>query len=459
MLQHKSAAPGESAISAHSILRLKGANQVFSESILILFIFVRLAQHLAETHLSNLNYEYYNDPKNLNRAKSALGLSQEDLDKSIAYANERLRFSRFTQTLTLSAFFVFLFAGGFGLIETSSLAMAEILGLSDSKGLGQVTIGLLFFAQVGLLSTLWSLPFSWHQTFVIEEKFGFNKTTRAVFIADLWKSLLMSVVLGGLILTLLLWIMGTMGDQWWVFAWVMLTALSLVIAWIYPTLLAPLFNKFSPLPPGELMDKIHALAAKVGFTTNGLFVMNASLRSSHGNAYFTGVFGKKRIVLFDTLIEAMTPEEVTAVLAHELGHFKLHHVRWGLLRGLAVTGVMFYALSLALPLESFYQAFHLQGVSDYGALFVFSLWYGPLAFLLQPLSTYLSRKNEFAADAFAKAQLGGNAEALGRALLKLREKSSSLPIYHPTYSMVYHSHPPMIERLQAMGFGPKEERQ
>jgi STE24 endopeptidase len=207
------------------------------------------------------------------------------------------------------------------------------------------------------------------------------------------------------------------------------------------------------------MDKIHALAAKVGFTTNGLFVMNASLRSSHGNAYFTGVFGKKRIVLFDTLIEAMTPEEVTAVLAHELGHFKLHHVRWGLLRGLAVTGVMFYALSLALPLESFYQAFHLQGVSDYGALFVFSLWYGPLAFLLQPLSTYLSRKNEFAADAFAKAQLGGNAEALGRALLKLREKSSSLPIYHPTYSMVYHSHPPMIERLQAMGFGPKEERQ
>jgi STE24 endopeptidase len=233
-----------------------------------------------------------------------------------------------------------------------------------------------------------------------------------------------------------------------------MSSFSILTAWLYPTFLAPLFNKFKPLEDGELKTKIFDLAERVKFNATGLSVMDASVRSSHGNAYFTGVFGKKRIVLFDTLIEALNVKEVVAVLAHELGHFKLHHVRWMLIRSIAMTGFTFFLLSLALPLEQFYAAFKLQGVSNYGALVVFSLWFGLIDFVLSPIETYLSRRNEFAADAFALSHIEDKNE-LAHALLKLREKSHSMPISHPWFSGFYYSHPPMMERLQAMGFGGK----
>src|SRR5262249_37338360 len=159
---------------------------------------------------------------------------------------------------------------------------------------------------------------------------------------------------------------------WWLYAWVAVTIFSLLTMWVYPTFLAPIFNKFTPLEDGDLKNQINTLAQKIGFNAGGISVMNASIRSSHGNAYFTGVFGKKKIVLFDTLIQAMTPSQVTAVLAHELGHFKLNHVRWSLIRNTVMTGIMFYAFALCLPLETFYHAFHLSGVSYYGAFITFS---------------------------------------------------------------------------------------
>ena len=198
----------------------------------------------------------------------------------------------------------------------------------------------------------------------------------------------------------MLWLMERMGPSWWLWAWGVTTAFSLFAAWIYPTVLAPLFNKFTPLPDGELKDAILDLARRTGFRAGGISVMDASRRTAHGNAYFTGVFGQKRIVLFDTLLEAMGPREVVAVLAHELGHFKLHHVRWGMARGIATSGLVFYALSLCLPLEAFYSAFSLEKTA-YGALAVFGLWFGLVSFLLQPLENALSRRHEFAADAFA----------------------------------------------------------
>jgi STE24 endopeptidase len=230
-----------------------------------------------------------------------------------------------------------------------------------------------------------------------------------------------------------------------------MSAFSILTAWLYPTLLAPLFNKFSPVQDQDLLKRIEALASKVGFRTAGISVMDASKRSSHGNAYFTGVFGKKSIVLFDTLVSAMAAPEVVAVLAHELGHFKLHHVRWGLVRGILMTGVVFFILSRCLPMGEFYRAFGLNGVSNYAALIVFSLWFGLLDFVLQPLSNTISRRNEFAADRFAKEHTGGASE-LGSALLKLRETSSGMPISHPAFSAVYHSHPPLLERLVALGY-------
>ena len=250
-------------------------------------------------------------------------------------------------------------------------------------------------------------------------------------------------------LAAVLWLMERMGPSWWLWAWGVTTAFSLFAAWIYPTVLAPLFNKFTPLPDGELKDAILDLARRTGFRAGGISVMDASRRTAHGNAYFTGVFGQKRIVLFDTLLEAMGPREVVAVLAHELGHFKLHHVRWGMARGIATSGLVFYALSLCLPLEAFYSAFSLEKTA-YGALAVFGLWFGLVSFLLQPLENALSRRHEFAADAFA-LRSGATAAELGTALRKLSEKSRHLPVTHPLYSRVYHSHPPLLERLRAMG--------
>jgi STE24 endopeptidase len=301
---------------------------------------------------------------------------------------------------------------------------------------------------------LFSLPFSLYSTFVIEEKHGFNRQTVRGFFLDQLKGLALGAALGTPILAAILAIMEKGGPSWWLWAWAAASAFSLFTAWIYPTLLAPLFIKYTPLPAGELRDGIVALAARIGFRTGGVFVMDASRRSAHGNAYFTGLFRQKRIVLFDTLLEAMGAREVVAVLAHELGHFKLHHVRWALVRGLLTTGLLFFLLGRCLPLTAFYAAFGLERTS-YGALAVFGTWFSLVSFVLQPIGSALSRRHEFAADAFAIAS-GAAPTDLAEALLKLREKNRVLPISHPLYSRVYHSHPPLLERLAAMGVhGPE----
>jgi STE24 endopeptidase len=312
-----------------------------------------------------------------------------------------------------------------------------------------IATGLVFFALLATLSTLFELPFDLYATFRIEEKHGFNRQTLGGFFLDRLKGTAIAVVLGGPVLAAVLWLMEQMGPSWWLWAWGLTTAFSLFAAWIYPTVLAPLFNKFTPLPDGELKDAILDLARSTAFRAGGISVMDASRRTAHGNAYFTGVFGQKRIVLFDTLLEAMGPREVVAVLAHELGHFKLHHVRWGMARGIATSGLVFYVLSLCLPLGAFYEAFAVERTA-YGALAVFGPWFGLVSFLMQPLENAFSRRHEFAADSFALRN-GAKAAELGDALRKLSEKSRNLPVTHPLYSRFYHSHPPLVERLRAMG--------
>ena len=251
------------------------------------------------------------------------------------------------------------------------------------------------------------------------------------------------------LLFLVLTVMENMGETWWLWTWLLLSGFSLFISFLYPSFIAPIFNKFEPLPDGELKDKLNNLATKVEFKTSGLYVMDASKRSSHGNAYFTGVFGKKRIVLFDNLVKDLNADELVAVLAHELGHFKLHHIRYSLVRGFFLTGLLFYLLSLCLPLSSFYEAFFLSGVSSYGALVVFSLWYEILGFFITPVFSAISRKNEFAADNFAKNVMQSASE-LRQALLKLRKSNAAVPMSHPLFSQIYHSHPPLYERLKEL---------
>lgn len=409
--------------------------------VLIVFIALRIVQQIIESSLAFLNMRYVENPAHQTEARTVLSLTSESLTKSLAYARDRYRFGQFSAWIELTYTLVFIALGGFGWAERVAT------GLTTQPLLQ----GLIVFAVLGLLSFAAGLPFSYYHTFGIEERHGFNRQTQKGFWLDQIKGILLGAVLGGLILALLLWIMNRMGSSWWWIAWIAFFGFSLATAWLYPVVLAPLFNKFSPLDEGDLKTEIFRLAQKIEFQAEGISIMDASTRSSHGNAYFTGVFGKKRIVLFDTLVKSMSLKEIVAVLAHELGHFKLHHVRWGLVRSFFTTGLMFYILSLCLPLTEFYTSFGFAGVSSYGALIVFALWFGLIGFLMQPFSSMISRRHEFQADAFALKSIEDQ-RALGDALLKLRETSHSMPITHPWYSAFYHSHPPLLERLKAMNY-------
>ena len=401
-----------------------------------------MLQHLIEEWLARLNHGYALDPARLGAAAGRLGIPGEQLPAAVAYAEDRYRFGRVVSRVGLGLSLGFIVIGGLG--------WAERLAQSLAGRAGTIAVGLVFFAALGLLGTLADLPFEAWQTFIIEQRHGFNRQTPRGFVLDRLKGTALGVALGAPLLAALFWSIEATGRWWWVVAWALLSGFSLLTAWLYPTLLAPLFNRFTPLPAGELGDAIARLAERVGFKSRGVAVMDASRRSTHGNAYFTGVFGARRIVLFDTLLEGLTVPEIVAVLAHELGHLKLRHVAWALARSLLTSGALFFLASLLLPVAAFYRAFALSGPSAYAALVVFGLWFGLIGFLLQPLGNSLSRRNERAADAFAAEQCGGGSD-LVRALLKLRERSRGLPLSHPLYSLVYHSHPPLLERLEALG--------
>lgn len=421
--------------------------------LLTLFVLLRLAQQTAETALAVVNRRYSVAPARLAEAARVLRIPGDEVAKAVAYSGDRYRFGLVSGWVEVAVGLLFLALGGLGWADGLAREATRASGsASFAVGVGPIAAGLLFFGLLGLLSAALSLPFDLYQTFQIEQRHGFNRQTLGGFLLDRLKGLAIAIGLGGPLLAVLLWIIGRMGPSWWLWAWAATTAFSLFAAWIYPSVLAPLFNRFTPLPEGELRDAILALAARVGFRTGGLFVMDASRRTAHGNAYFTGLFGQKRIVLFDTLVEAMGTREVVAVLAHELGHFKLHHVRQALARSVLTSGALFFVLSLCLTLGAFYAAFGLER-TPWGALVVFGLWFGLAGFLLQPLENAISRRHEFAADVFA-LRSGSTAQELGEALLALREKSRLLPLTHPLYARFFHSHPPLLERLRAMGSLP-----
>lgn len=411
--------------------------------LLALFLALRLAQQAAEHALAVVDRRYASDRDRLAEAGRILRIPPAEMERALAYARDRRAFALVSEWADVAVGLTLLAAGALGTVDAWARAIAS------SVGGGDLGTGLAFFGILGAAATVFGLPFGLYHTFVIEERHGFNRQTLAGFFADLAKGVALSVALGGPLLAALLSIMEGMGAGWWIWAWAVTSAFGLLTAWIYPALLAPLFNRFTPLPEGELRDRILSLAARIGFRAGGLLVMDASRRTAHGNAYFTGLFRQKRIVLFDTLLEALAPGEVVAVLAHELGHFELHHVRSRLLRSTLATGALFFGIALCLPLRVFYEAFALAP-SSHAGLLVFGLWFGLLAFLAQPVGSALSRREEFAADAFA-VRSDIPATELAEALLKLREKSRVLPVSHPIYSWVYHSHPPLLERLRALG--------
>lgn len=310
---------------------------------------------------------------------------------------------------------------------------------------GAYTHSLALFASLAMASFLVELPFSLQRTFRIEARFGFNKTTPRLWLADLLKTALLSAAIGAPVLLAVLWLMEAMGTHWWFYVWLFWMGFNLLVLMLYPTVIAPLFNKFSPLQDDGLKTRIEALLARCGFTSAGLFVMDGSKRSSHGNAYFTGFGAAKRIVFFDTLIERLSPPEVEAVLAHELGHYKHGHIKKRIAL-LAVISLAFLWLLGQLSAASwFYTGLGMPYQGTAVALILFSLALPVFTFPLGPLTSALSRKHEYEADAYAASQT--QASDLVTALVKLYRDNAATLTPDPLHSLYYDSHPPASARI------------
>ena len=346
--------------------------------------------------------------------------------------------------------------GGFGrkeLIISTVLLLLWTLGgglqwldtLWDGAGLTELYKGTAVIISFMLISSLIDMPASLYRAFVIEEKFGFNKLTIKTFLVDLFKGSLLSIVIGVPLIMLILWLMNTAGSLWWVYAWLAITAFSVIMMWAYPKFIAPIFNKFTPLEEGEVLDKITNLLERNGFNSEGVFMMDGSRRSSHGNAYFTG-FGKtKRIVFFDTLLKQLSPTQIEAVLAHELGHFKHKHVLKGMLVSMTMTLVGFGVLAFLMQQQWFYTQLGVENESTYMALLLFILVSPVFTFFIGPIMSWWSRKHEFEADAFAAKE--SSAEELISALVGLYKKNAGTLTPDPVYSAFYDSHPPASIRI------------
>ncbi len=307
-------------------------------------------------------------------------------------------------------------------------------------GLGPILTGVISIMAILFVMSILSIPLSLYRTFGIEARFGFNKMTPGLFFTDTIKGWLVALVLALPLLAAILWIMNAAGTYWWAYAWVVWVAFSLAITWAYPAFIAPLFNKFSELSDDLLITRIEALLKRCDFKSKGFFVMDGSRRSSHGNAYFTGVGNNKRIVFFDTLIKTLEPVEVEAVLAHELGHFRKNHIRsrliWGFVSGLIGLAILGFLKDQAW----FYSALGVSAPSSHMALLLFTLVIPVFTFFLTPVSTYFSRKHEFEADEYAFEQ--SDASALITALGKLYKENSSTLVPDELHSKFYDSHPP-----------------
>ena len=305
--------------------------------------------------------------------------------------------------------------------------------------------GVVVIFSILIISTLLELPVAMYRTFVIEQRFGFNRTTAGVFISDQFKHLLVLLILGVPLATLVLWLMQDANPLWWLYVWAVWMGFSLLMLWAWPAFIAPLFNKFAPLDDLELKQRIEDLLSRCGFQSNGVFVMDGSKRSSHGNAYFSGLGTNKRIVFFDTLLKSLNSEEVEAVLAHELGHFKRRHIQKRIISMaiLSLAGLAILAWLINLP--EFYSGLGVSEASTYMALILFIMVSPVFSLYLQPLMAYFSRKHEFEADDYAAQQ--SNAAVLIQALVKLYEENASTLTPDPIYSAFHDSHPPAPVRV------------
>jgi len=380
----------------------------------------------------------------LNLKSAATGLplefvgifDEEAYRKSGEYLGATTRLSLVASAVDLFFLLFFWFSGGFNLLDQ----------FLRGYGFNPIVNGVLYIAILLVLQSLIDLPFSIYKTFVIEEKFGFNKTTPTVFVTDLLKTLLLAALLGTPLLAGVLWFFETTGSLAWLWAWCGVTIVSLLLQYIAPTWIMPLFNKFVPLEEGELKHAIMEYAGTVHFPLSGLYVLDGSKRSAKANAFFTGFGKRKRIALFDTLISAHPVQELVAVLAHEIGHFKKKHIIINMVLSFLNLGVLFFLLSLFMNNRSLFDAFFMKDLSVYGSLLFFLLLYTPVEWVLSIVMQALSRKHEYEADAYAVSSYTHGA-SLSEALKKLSRNNLSNLTPHPLYVFLNYSHPPVLQRI------------
>jgi STE24 endopeptidase len=365
-------------------------------------------------------------------AAFAESIPLEAHQKAADYTLARLRLGRVAAPARAALLVAFTLGGG----------LAALARFWDQ---GTLLAGVAFVLSALFLAELCLLPFAIYRTFVLEERFGFNRTTVALFLSDLLKQALLSVLLGGPLVFGALWLIGNGGALWWAWLWAGWIGVSLFFAWAYPVLIAPFFFKFTPLGDAELLQRIQDLLQRTGFSSSGIFVMDGSRRSSHANAYFTGLGRRKRIVLFDSLCQVLAPPEIESVLAHELGHFKLRHLWWRLGAGAAMGLLGIVVFQLLVDRAWFYTGLGVDNVATHVGLILF-LWVAPLfTFPLRPLLSAWSRRHEYAADAFAAQHSDG--QAMISALVKMYEHNAATLTPDPIHSAFHDSHPPAPLRI------------
>ncbi|MBP7112111.1 MAG: M48 family metallopeptidase [Nitrosomonas sp.] len=404
----------------------------------LVFLIALALTTLTQIWLATRHIRHIRAHQNTVPEKFSSQINLADHQKAADYTCAKTRTGYPGVALQVALLLIFTLGGGLSALNSSWANW-----LSDPLAHGMALIISTF-----LLMGIAEVPLSYYRTFVIEEQYGFNKMTRTMFFTDLIKQSLLGLLLGAPLLFCVLWLMEKMGENWWLYAWLAWIAFNLVVLAIYPTWIAPLFNKFTPLEDAALKTRIEQLMNKCGFTASGLFVMDGSRRSNHGNAYFTG-FGKtKRIVFFDTLLSRLNPGEIEAVLAHELGHFKHHHVVKRIITSFAMSLAFLWMLGYLMGQHWFYEGLGVSNAavpSTAVALTLFFLVMPVFTFLLHPLSSIYSRKHEFEADAYAAKN--SSADDLIHALVKLYQDNAATLTPDPLHSAFYDSHPPAAIRV------------
>ena len=403
-----------------------------------IFIALILIKFLLETYLKIRNLKSIDNNKDSVPPRFKNVITEEEYKKSILYNTDRIKFQIITALFGSVVLVIFTIGGLLNYLT------GVVMDMTSSNVLGAVLLGLLLI----IVEEIISIPISIYSTFVIEERHGFNKTTKKTFVTDIFKGLLISGAISSILYATVIFIIISAGDLWWIYAFAAVFTLQAIIFFLYPVLIMPLFNKFEPLDDEQFKKPIEKLLEKVDFKSKGLFVMNASLRSTHGNAFFTGFGKNKRIVFFDTLLKTINPDEMEAILGHELGHYKLGHIRKTLISSLVFGFLGFYILNEIFKSDNFFIAHGLDNLTVYSKFLMFYLVIGSYTFFTKPITSALSRKREFEADDFSFQFTDG--EHMISGLLKLTKDNASNLTPDPLYISYYYSHPPIAERVASI---------